>query len=154
MNKDLYDKTIKIPDEVLEYLDKCFQSASGADESIEGFKRNQELRQNGTITYQGLKRIKNFFDSFDGYNNDLSYILNGAEYMKNWVNDTLTSMRDEINQSKKNKSITSPDNEFNDNNSLVPDNLKNMFNQHSSSADSLKVNENIERINYLIKKII
>ena len=40
----------------------------GADENVEGFKRNQELQDKKFIEYKQLKRIKNFFDLlFDAF---------------------------------------------------------------------------------------
>ncbi len=43
-------------------------------------------------------------DNFDGHENDLPYILNGGHYVKNWVDNTLRSMRDGIYLGKKTKS--------------------------------------------------
>ena len=105
MNSELYDKRIPIPQEVVEYLNKCFDSAKGASETTEGYKRNQELREKKEISYQQLKRIKNWFDSFKGMDSDLSFILNGGYYVKEWVNQCLNSMRDDVHSLKKNRSI-------------------------------------------------
>ena len=89
MNKDLYGNTVQLPEDVVEYLQQCFDSANTDDSTIEGFKRNQELRDSRETTYQQLKRMKNWFDNFNGLENDLPFILNGGHYVKNWVNDTL-----------------------------------------------------------------
>ncbi len=101
MNKELYGNKIPLPEDVVGYLDDCFSAAEGADENTEGFRRNKELRDGKEITYQQLKRMKNFFDNFDGHENDLPYILNGGHYVKNWVDNTLRSMRDGIYLGKK-----------------------------------------------------
>jgi hypothetical protein len=41
MNKDLYGNTVQLPEDVVEYLQQCFDSANTDDSTIEGFKRNQ-----------------------------------------------------------------------------------------------------------------
>ena len=156
MNSELYNKRIPIPQEVVEYLNKCFDSAKGASETTEGYKRNQELREKKEISYQQLKRIKNWFDSFKGMDSDLSFILNGGYYVKEWVNQCLNSMRDDVHSLKKNRSIALP-NQF-----IQPhekNNLKNMNrpakSHHSHTNDfNVRVTESLKRINELINKII
>ena len=93
MNSSLYGKTIQIPDKMLEYLETCFEHIPNSDASIEGHKRNEELRNSGYVTYQQLGRIKNWFDNYKGDGKDAPYILNGADYMKSWTDRTLESMR-------------------------------------------------------------
>ena len=109
MNKDLYGNKVSIPEDVLRYLDECNTAAKGASETTEGFKRNKDLREKKEITYQQLKRMKNWFDNFEGKENDLSYILNGGHYVKNWVNETLRGMRDGVRLPKEVKSEVLPD---------------------------------------------
>lgn len=156
MNKDLYGNTITIPKEVIEYLQKCFDSVNTDDSSIEGFKRNKDLRETQKITYQQLKRMKNWFDNFNGKENDLSFILNGGNYVKNWVDNTLRSMRDGVEMGKEIKS-TMNTNQYiqpHEKDSLI--NLNRPSKSHSSTVDDLNsdIKENLQRINELIKKII
>lgn len=155
MNKDLYGNTISLPQQVCDYLDDCFNSAKGATESTEGYNRNKELRDKREISYQQLKRIKNWFDNFDGQPNDLPFILNGGDYMKNWVNETLRTMRDDVYTTKKNKSEVLP-NQF-----IKPhekDGIKNLNRPSQSHNSTLNkydtaVTESLKRINDLITKI-
>jgi hypothetical protein len=156
MNKDLYGNTVQLPEDVVEYLQQCFDSANTDDTTIEGHKRNQELRDSREVTYQQLKRIKNWFDNFNGLENDLPFILNGGHYVKNWVNDTLGGMRDNVYMGKKAKSEVLP-NQFIQ--THTKDNLNTMNRQsksHSSSVGEINkdITENLKRINELIKKII
>jgi hypothetical protein len=156
MNKDLYGNTIQLPEDVVEYLQQCFDSANTDDSTIEGFKRNQELRDSRETTYQQLKRIKNWFDNFNGLENDLPFILNGGHYVKNWVNDTLGGMRNNVYMGKKAKSEVLP-NQFIQ--THTKDNLNTMNRQsksHSSTTGEINkdITENLKRINELIKKII
>lgn len=156
MNKDLYGNSVNLPEDVLKYLGDCFNAALGADDSTEGFRRNKELRDKGTVSYQQLKRMKNFFDNYNGHQNDLPFILNGGDYVKNWVNNTLTSMRDNVHRSKDIKSVAL-DNQF-----ISPHEKNNVINQnrpsknHHSNLDdyNLEITENLRRINEIIKKII
>jgi hypothetical protein len=156
MNKDLYGNTIQLPEDVVEYLQQCFDSANTDDSTIEGFKRNQELRDSRETTYQQLKRMKNWFDNFNGLENDLPFILNGGHYVKNWVNDTLGGMRNNVYMGKKVKSEVLP-NQFIQ--THTKDNLNTMNRQsknHSSTTGDINkdITENLKRINELIKKII
>ena len=67
MNKDLYNNPkgeIEFPKDKQEHMKKCFHMVKGANENVEGFKRNKELQKQNFIDYKQLKRIKNFFDNF------------------------------------------------------------------------------------------
>lgn len=156
MNKDLYGKTIPLPDNISEYLNRCFKSAQGADETTEGYKRNKELREKNEVTYQQLKRIKNWFDNFNGETNDLSFILNGGDYVKNWVNEILRGMRSDINMGKKIKSEVLPNQYIQ---THEKDGIKNMnrpTKSHTSRSteNDVRITENLKRINELINKIL
>ena len=156
MNKDLYGNTVQLPEDVVEYLQQCFDSANTDDSTIEGFKRNQELRDSRETTYQQLKRMKNWFDNFNGLENDLPFILNGGHYVKNWVNDTLGGMRNNVYMGKKAKSEVLP-NQFIQ--THTKDNLNTMNRQsksHSSTTGEINkdITESLKRIKELIKKII
>ncbi len=158
MNKDLYGQNITLPEKILNHLENSHSNAKGATDSTKGYRRNKELRENGTITYQGLKRIKNWFDKFNGNPNDLSYILNGGDYMKNWVNQQLQSMRSNVYTTKKNKSDAGMENQFIA--SHTKDNIKNLNRSSKSHSKNdmidydVAVTESLKRINDLIKKII
>jgi len=156
MNKDLYGHKVQLPEEVVGYLSQCFDAAKGADESIEGYKRNKDLREKGEISYQQLKRMKNWFDTFKGAQNDLSYILNGGPYVRNWIEQTLGTMRNDVDLGKKIKSEVLP-NQYISTHSK--DGIKNMnrpSKSHQSQIDqyNLQVTESLKRINEIIKKII
>ncbi len=156
MNSNLYGHKISLPEDVISYLKKCHESAIGADETTEGYKRNMELRDSGEVTYQQLKRIKNWFDSFNGHENDLPFILNGGHYVKNWVHDTLTSLRDGDNLSKEIKS-TVLDNQFIDTHEKNNiNNLNRPSERHKSAVDrhDTAINESLRRINEIMKKIV
>ena len=158
MNKDLYGKQYNLPENVLNHLSSSFSKAKGANDSTEGYRRNKELREKKQITYQGLKRIKNWFDNFNGNPNDLSYTLNGGDMMKEWVNMTLKGDRSSIHNTKKNKADTGLSNQF-----MKPhskDNLTDLNRPSKSHSKNeltdydVKVTESLKRINDLMKKLI
>ncbi len=152
MNRDLYNNRVELPEEVIVYLKQCHDEIPDSNQNVEGLKRNKELRDSGYVTYQQLKRIKNFFDNFNGEDNDLTFISNGGHYMKNWVNQTLNSMRNSNQQSKEIKSVVLPNQFISQHEKNKNLNTKN----HQTNLDryNLQVTESLRRINELIKKII
>ena len=118
MNSELYGKTYTVPQDVIEYLEQCNQAVGEVDETTEGFKRNKDLREKKQITYQQLKRMKNWFDNFNGHQDETSHILNGGHYVRNWVNNTLKGDRDTIETGKQSKSEVLP-NQYIDSDKLI-----------------------------------
>jgi len=51
MNKNLYDRIAIIPDSLVKHLNDCFSTVQG-NQNIEGYNRNQQLRQSKQATYQ------------------------------------------------------------------------------------------------------
>ena len=158
MNKDLYNNPkgeIEFPKDKQDHMKKCFHMVKGANENVEGFKRNQELQSKNYIDYKQLKRIKNFFDNFKGNHKDPSFILNGGVEMKNWVNDVLRKMRQGLDLTKRNKADTGMMNQY-----IKPHEKKDFTNVRASQkhASTLQkydsaVTESLKRINELISKL-
>ena len=156
MNKDLYNKIIHLPKEILEYLEVCFNHIPNSNANVEGHNRNQELRSNGYATYQQLGRIKNWFDNFNGKRDDAPYILNGSDYMRNWTNQTLDSMRSSDGLTKQIRKDNSPepiDKNLTKNMGWLAD-FSNPSDEHSDFVSDITLSEDLKRINNLIKKII
>ena len=98
-----------------------------------------------------VKRIKSWFDGYNGNKEDAPFILNGGDRMKNWCDEVLKVWRANVDGGKKIKSDTGMQNQYIDNHE------KNSFNlndKHSSTVDDLSVNEELKKINKLMKKII
>lgn len=95
MNSELYDKTFKLPSEVLKHL----QAVLTSNPHGEGVKRAKFLLKNGAITYQAMKRIKNFFDDYKG-DNKKQYELAGGDLMKSFIERTLNRERDAVSRGK------------------------------------------------------
>ncbi len=145
MNKNLYDRKAKLPDGLLKHLKQCFTSVD-ADSNTEGYNRNKEITDNGYVTYQQIKRIKNWFDGYGGKKEDAPFILNGGDRMKGWCDEVLRVWRDNDNSSKQHKSDAGMQNQYLDSHFKLG-----TGSQHSSTADQLSVKEEIKRINKLIK---
>ena len=150
MNSNLYDRIAIIPDSLVKHLNDCFGSIEG-DNNVEGYKRNQDLRKSRKATYPQIKRIKNWFDCYGGNKEDAPFILNGGERMQQWCDEVLRVWRDNDLSGKKLKMDTGMQNQFLDSHE------KNSFNlndKHGTTVDDLKVNEDVNKINKLMKKII
>lgn len=65
------------------------------------------------ITYQEMKRIKNWFDTNTKAVGSVQYQLYGGEIMKNWVNAQLTSATKLIKQRKEAEKLAGKSNAFN-----------------------------------------
>ena len=159
MNKSLYDKEIEFPSDKREHMRKCFHMVKGADENTEGFNRNKELQGQKFITYKQLKRIKNFFDTFGGKENELPFILNGGNVMKAWVSGELNKMRNNV---KGQQHVTQPDDsrvKAQDYKNNVQDlsrpsqSHKTSVNRHATAIADAAVTESLRRIKDLISKI-
>ena len=156
MNSTLYNKPIELPKEVMEYLETCFKHIPNSDPSIEGHKRNEELRNSGYVTYQQLGRIKNWFDNYEGDGTDAPFILNGADYMKNWVESTIQDLRkgdDFSNEVQQEYMPDEIDAKMIKDLGPIADMLR-PSKDHSTFVQDVKITENVNRINQLMKKII
>lgn len=154
MNKQLYDKKAKIPESLINHLNKSFEIIEG-DSSVEGFNRNKELRDSGVVTYQQLKRIKNWFDTYGGNKEDAPFILNGGQRMNKWCNHVLDHWRNTTEQGKKIKMDSGMQNQF------IDDHQKDgvVVNPHDKHERGINkydttVTENIKKINKLMQNIL
>jgi hypothetical protein len=155
VNKDLYGENIELPKEVMEYLEACFNYAPNSNANTEGYNRNQELRDTGYVTYQQLGRIKNWFDNYTGDGKDAPYILNGADYMKNWVDTTLNHLRNDDGMNKQIRQDYHPepiDQKVVDDMGWLAD-MNRPSKEHSDFADDVAITEALKRINEIMKKI-
>jgi hypothetical protein len=155
VNSQLYNKTIELPKEVKEYLQTCFDHIPNSDSNMEGHNRNEELRNSGYVTYQQLGRIKNWFDNYDGDGTDAPYILNGADYMRNWVESTIQDLRKQTttHQSVEEIKPEEIDVKFIKDLGPIADMLR-PSKEHSTFTQDIRIKEDLERINQIMKQII
>lgn len=103
MNSDLKDKKFKIDSEILSQINSVINRYNEGGDT-KGLKRAKDLMASKEMSYAQIKRIKNYFDKYEGDNTDTEYLLNGGDEMKKWVNRTLEQNRDSIDKGKKIKS--------------------------------------------------
>lgn len=100
MNSQLYDKMYKVPPKIIEFI----QATLTSNPSNDGIRRAKNIVKSQNITYQNLKRLKNFFDYFNHQSGDqVQYNLAGGKMMEDFVNTTLQADRDTVDRSKENK---------------------------------------------------
>src|SRR5574344_46186 len=107
-NKELKNRVFPLPDGVRKILQKTLEDYNG-DKTIEGYKRLNNILDMNNISYNEMKRIKNFFDNYKGTDKSFEYILNGGDAMKTWVNNTLntaTKAVHDFKQAKKDAGIS------------------------------------------------
>ena len=154
MNKDLYDRKVKLPETLINHLGKSFEMVE-ADSNVEGYNRNKDLRNEPVLTYQQLKRIKNWFDSYNGNKEDTPFILNGGDRMSKWCNHVLDHWRKTLESGKQIKMDTGMENQFikNHDKDGLPQTPGQKHEKGLNKYD-VAVTENIKLINKLIKDIL
>jgi 8-oxo-dGTP pyrophosphatase MutT (NUDIX family) len=96
-NSELYGKTFSVPPDVLKYIQTVLVSTPTG----EGVKRAKFIVKNGVLTYQELKGLKHFFDTFNPQTgNKAQYALAGGDLMKAFVEKTLQAERDAVDRGK------------------------------------------------------
>lgn len=134
-NNDLKNRTFPLPDGVRKILQKTLDNYNG-DKTVDGYKRLNNILNMQTISYHELKRIKNFFDHYNGSDKSAEYILNGGEPMKTWVNNTLytaTKAIRDFKQAKKDAGIS---------NAFIRSHSKDRQNKKNNKPTQVKFNTN------------
>lgn len=153
MNKELYNRKAKLPESLKNHLQKSFEMVEG-DSNTEGYNRNKELRETGIMGYPVLKRVKNWFDSYQGDGKDAPYILNGGDRMHKWCNHVLDHWRGALEQGKSIKSNTGMENQHID--THEKDGIVvNPHDKHEKGINKFDtaITEEIKKINQLFKII-
>ena len=134
-NNDLKNRTFPLPDGVRKFLQNTLDNYKG-DKTVDGYKRLNNILNMQTISYHELKRIKNFFDHYNGSDKSAEYILNGGEPMKTWVNNTLytaTKAIHDFKQAKKDAGIS---------NAFIKSHSKDRQNKKKNKPTQVKFNNN------------
>lgn len=77
-----------------------------------GFARAKAILKNKRISYEQMKRIKNYFDTYEGDGTDIEFKLNGGNTMKQWNQEALSTGRDVIEKEKKARMDAGEENQF------------------------------------------
>jgi len=117
-NSQLQGRYWDIPEELLNHLKRIMRAYKGK-ENVEGYQRLRNLISEPKVSYEELKRIKNFFDTqssdtdyMDAKKQTTPFILNGGRKMKSWVDETLELSRGNIDGVKKVKTDTAMGNYY------------------------------------------
>lgn len=152
-NKDLKGKTWKIPKQYLKQLYKKLKNYNGS-KKVEGYVRLKNLLTKGTISYENLKNIKHILKKMNG--NEQQYDLNGGSEFERWINDTLKTARNSIENFKKAKKESGMANAYKKNHDK--DSSKGFKPRTPKLHKSMSINDlNNNNVNYeqrLVSKII
>lgn len=144
-NSSLQGYSWQVPEGLINHLGRIMKAYKGA-KNVSGYKRLETILNSGSLTYENLKLIKNFFDSFGGGKHDTEYVLNGGTKMKFWINDTLNKAREGIKNPKNAKMKAGLGNQYlktHDKNGISTDNVKIKNQKVGSSARKVSDNRGI-----------
>lgn len=99
-NNELKHRKFPLGRGIKKYLLKIKSQYKG-DKNVEGYKRLNNILEMDGINYNEMKRLKNFFDNYNGDTNSTEYILNGGKNMALWVNNTLNNATKSVYEFKK-----------------------------------------------------
>ena len=143
-NSKLIGKIFPVPEKVLKELGKNLKKFSDKRES-KGFNRAIFILERKACTYEQLKRIKNYFDYITDENYDeIEYLLNGGDVMKNWVNYTLDQARKSVYGTKSARKNAGMENQFR---SDAKDNLNPVTPTLKSTPEFMSTSELMEEVN-------
>lgn len=134
-NNELKHRVFPLPDGVRKFLQNTLDNYKG-DKTVDGYKRLNNILNMQSISYHELKRIKNFFDHYNGSDKSTEFILNGGEPMKTWVNNTLytaTKAIHDFKQAKKDAGIS---------NAFIKSHSKDRQNKKKNKPTQVKFNNN------------
>lgn len=109
-NSSLENRTFEVSDKLLNKL-KSNLEKYGKD-NPKGSKRARNLITKQMATYHEMKRLKHYFDNYEGDGMDVEYKLNGGDVAKEWVETSLGNARDTIDSIKRTRMDAGDENQF------------------------------------------
>jgi len=93
--------------------------------------------------------------NYEGKKEDAPYVLNGGDYMNNWVTSTIDSMRNGTHTNQEVQDVMPEDLD----DQLIKDmgwlsGMNRDAKSHKDYNDDIKITENLKRINEIMKKTI
>lgn len=141
-NSALENKYWELDTKLINHLTKIFNAYKG-DENVAGYKRLNDLIDTKECSYQQMKRIKNFFDTYQGTVKESPYLLNGGTIMKQWVDECLSNARDDIKGKKKSMMDIGMDNQYqNDGGTKDQDSSGKRIKNNKIGSSSRKISDN------------
>lgn len=162
MVDELENRQFPIPEKLQVILQKILETY-GDRTTSQGYKRLKNLLQQGQCNGNHLKRIKHYFDHIDpntlDENGQIEYLLNGGDYMKNWVYKELDTARKNIDSTKTHNTNAGLENQFNaaPNQNLNVNTVRSLMPTVRTYPDDIMTNnklmEQINKIKHIIKKL-
>lgn len=109
-----------VEDKVLNRLKSNLQKYGQDDPK--GSKRARNLITRKKVSYQEMKRIKNYFDNYEGDGSDVEFKLNGGEIAREWIETQLGNARDTVDSIKRTRMDAGEENQFLDTHEKDKDN--------------------------------
>lgn len=158
-NSDLLGVKVDLPDEVIKTLSNAMSKFSD-DTDSSGYKRAKFLLKNKKVTYEQLKRIKNYFDNLtEDEMIQPEFFLNGGNVMRKWVEFKLNQLRSDSKLRKKALTHSGMDGQYKDMDKTLSglkinkqrkDNITRTDTVKSADINSI-MNEQINRIKAIYK---
>lgn len=110
-NSNLEGKFFSPSDKVIAQIEKAVLKYD-VESRANGFARAKNILKTKKISYEQMKRIKNYFDNYEGDGTDIEFKLNGGHTMKKWNDEALKTGRDVIHKEKKARMDGGEENQF------------------------------------------
>ena len=154
-SNELKNRKFPIPDGVRKKLTAIKDNYNG-DKNMLGYKRLCNILDMDGIKYSEMKRLKNFFDNYEGSDKSMEYILNGGEPMKLWVTNTLYTATKSVHDYKQAKKDAGIKNAF-----IKPHNKERQIRKNkpsqakfqTSNASNSVLNNNMIKYENMIRKM-
>lgn len=110
-NSELKNRKFPLAKGIRKHLQEVLDNYHG-DTTVDGYQRLNNILAMDGIAYSEMKRIKNFFDNYEGPKDNPEYILNGGDEMRLWVDNTLNTARQAVYNFKQAKKEAGINNAF------------------------------------------
>jgi len=95
-NSQLQGNTYQVPSDVLQGIQSALVTYPDAD----GIKRAKNILHEPNLSYEEMKRLKNFFDTTNPQTEGIKYALAGGEGMRAFIEERLAQDRAGVQRSK------------------------------------------------------
>ena len=129
----------QIPPKIMVNLHNLYKKVKDNPEysNLDGYKRlSNFIDREGKLTYEWLKRIKNYFDYYTGDGSDIVYQMNGGNELKKWCDKTLKQATEIIKNSKETMKNNGMENQF------IQTHYKDKMNTNPSNVTIPSINTN------------
>lgn len=134
MNKDLYNKKFKVPQEIINVISQNLSKLNG--QFINGVERANNIVNQKVVTYQQLKLIIHELKTMDKVKDVAKYNLMGGDLMNRWGNTYLNNQRLQLDNNKRSTKINSEI-------GGIDGVRKNSYNKKHTKKDSYKIAPNM-----------